>query len=111
MHGHTSLILLILSGKEAPLGGVMNPDTDTLGKILGAVNSIKPIFASGKPVAAICHDPWTLIEADVVRGRKMTLSPSLQNNLRNAGPVGRPGGSHRPGLSYEPQTRRPAGLQ
>jgi protease I len=42
-------------------------------------------FDSGKPVAAICHAPWTLIEADVVRGRTLTSWPSLQTDLRNAG--------------------------
>ena len=42
-------------------------------------------MASGKPVAAICHAPWTLIEADCVRGRRVTSWPSLQTDLRNAG--------------------------
>ena len=40
---------------------------------------------SGKPVAAICHAPWTLVEADVVRGKRVTSWPSLQTDLRNAG--------------------------
>ena len=64
-------------------GGVANPDflrTDS-----GAVAFIKAFFDAGKPVAAICHAPWTLIEADVVRGRTMTSYPSLQTDLRNAG--------------------------
>jgi protease I len=64
-------------------GGVMNPDT--LRTIPEAVQFVKSFFAAGKPVAAICHGPWTLIEADVVRGRKMTSYPSLQTDLRNAG--------------------------
>ncbi len=64
-------------------GGVMNPDT--LRTIPAAVQFIKAFFAAGKPVAAICHGPWTLIEAGVVRGRKMTSYPSLQTDLRNAG--------------------------
>ena len=64
-------------------GGVMNPDT--LRTNPQAVAFIKAFFEAGKPVAAICHGPWTLIEAGVVRGRKMTSYPSLQTDLRNAG--------------------------
>lgn len=45
----------------------------------------KAFFDAGKPVAAICHAPWTLIEADVVRGRRMTSWPSLATDLRNVG--------------------------
>ncbi|HIW61744.1 MAG TPA: type 1 glutamine amidotransferase [Candidatus Stackebrandtia excrementipullorum] len=64
-------------------GGVANPDflrTDE-----HAVRFIEEFFTVGKPVAAICHAPWTLAEADVVRGRTMTSYPSLQTDLRNAG--------------------------
>ncbi len=64
-------------------GGVANPDalrTDS-----DAVAFVKAFFDAGKPVAAICHAPWTLIEADVVRGRTLTSWPSLQTDLRNAG--------------------------
>ena len=64
-------------------GGVANPDalrTDAV-----AVAFVKAFFDAGKPVAAICHAPWTLVEADVVRGRRMTSWPSLQTDLRNAG--------------------------
>ena len=64
-------------------GGVANPDqlrTDP-----DAVGFVKAFFDAGKPVGAICHAPWTLIEADVVRGRTMTSWPSLQTDLRNAG--------------------------
>ena len=50
-----------------------------------AVAFAKSFFDAGKPVAAICHAPWTLVEADVVRGRRMTSWPSLQTDLRNAG--------------------------
>jgi deglycase len=50
-----------------------------------AVAFLKGFFDEGKPVAAICHGPWTLIEADVVRGRKITSWPSLKTDLRNAG--------------------------
>ena len=50
-----------------------------------AVAFVKSFATSGKPIAAICHGPWTLIEADVVRGKKMTSWPSLQTDLRNAG--------------------------
>ncbi len=64
-------------------GGVANPDH--LRTQPGAVEFIKSFVTAGKPVAAICHAPWTLIEADVVRGRTMTSWPSLQTDLRNAG--------------------------
>ncbi|GAA4896689.1 protease I [Stackebrandtia albiflava] len=64
-------------------GGVANPDfLRTNGE---AVRFVAEFFTVGKPVAAICHAPWTLIEADVVRGRRMTSWPSLQTDLRNAG--------------------------
>jgi protease I len=64
-------------------GGVANPDqlrTDT-----DAVQFVRAFFAAGKPVGAICHAPWTLINADVVDGRTLTSWPSLQTDLRNAG--------------------------
>jgi protease I len=64
-------------------GGVINGDfvrADT-----DAVAFVKAFFDAGKPVAAICHAPWVLAEADVVRGRRMTSWPSLQTDLRNAG--------------------------
>ncbi|WP_037309028.1 type 1 glutamine amidotransferase domain-containing protein [Saccharomonospora viridis] len=64
-------------------GGVANPDilrTDP-----NAVSFVRDFFTKGKPVAAICHAAWTLIEADVVRGRRLTSWPSLQTDLRNAG--------------------------
>lgn len=64
-------------------GGVANPDalrTDD-----AAVAFIQAFVESGKPVAAICHAPWTLIEADVVRGKRITSWPSLRTDLRNAG--------------------------
>lgn len=64
-------------------GGVANPDA--LRRDGKAVAFVKDFVASGKPVAAICHAPWTLIEADVVRGRTLTSWPSLQTDLRNAG--------------------------
>ncbi|HEX3004549.1 MAG TPA: type 1 glutamine amidotransferase domain-containing protein [Angustibacter sp.] len=64
-------------------GGVANPDALRLDD--SAVAFAKAFMESGKPVAAICHAPWTLIEADVVRGRTMTSWPSLQTDLRNAG--------------------------
>ncbi len=64
-------------------GGVANPDA--LRTEEKAVAFIKAFVGSGKPVAAICHAPWTLIEADVVRGRRLTSWPSLQTDLRNAG--------------------------
>ena len=64
-------------------GGVINPDH--LRMEPKAVQFVKDFVKSGKPVAAICHGPWTLIEAGVVRGKTMTSWPSLQTDLRNAG--------------------------
>lgn len=64
-------------------GGVMNPDK--LRMIPEAVRFVAHFFDAGKPVAAICHGPQLLIEAGVVRGRKLTSYPSLQTDLRNAG--------------------------
>ena len=64
-------------------GGVMNPDKLRMDE--KAVGFIKAFFDAGKPVAAICHAPWTLVEADVVRGRRMTSWPSLRKDLENAG--------------------------
>jgi deglycase len=64
-------------------GGVANPDLLRMDD--RAVAFAKGFFAAGKPVAAICHAPWTLIEADVVRGRTLTSWPSLRTDIRNAG--------------------------
>jgi protease I len=64
-------------------GGVANPDQ--LRTKPEAVRFVRAFFEAGKPVAAICHGPWTLVEADVVRGRTLTSWPSLQTDLRNAG--------------------------
>jgi protease I len=64
-------------------GGVANPDN--LRTNADAVSFAKAFFDDGRPVAAICHASWTLIEADVVRGRRLTSWPSLQTDLRNAG--------------------------
>ena len=64
-------------------GGVANPDALRMDE--QAVSFVGDFVRSGKPVAAICHAPWTLIEADVVRGRTLTSWPSLQTDLRNAG--------------------------
>jgi protease I len=64
-------------------GGVANPDN--LRTHEDAVAFVREFLASGKPVAAICHAPWTLIEADVVKGRKLASWPSLQTDIRNAG--------------------------
>jgi protease I len=64
-------------------GGVANPDflrTDG-----AAVRFVRSFFEAGKPVAAICHAPWMLVEADVVRGRTLTSWPSLRMDIRNAG--------------------------
>ena len=64
-------------------GGVMNPDHLRLEP--KAIHFIREFFAAGKPVAAICHGPWTLIDAGVARGRRMTSYPSLRMDLKNAG--------------------------
>jgi protease I len=64
-------------------GGVLNPDQLRLEK--AAVDFIRAFFESGKPVAAICHGPQLLIEADVVRGRRLTSYPSVKRDLINAG--------------------------
>jgi protease I len=64
-------------------GGVANPDALRLDA--DAVAFIKGFFEDDKPVAAICHAPWSLVEADVVRGRRLTSWPSLRTDLRNAG--------------------------
>jgi protease I len=64
-------------------GGVANPDN--LRTHPEAVQFVKDFFEAGKPVGVICHGPWTLIEAGVVDGRKLTSWPSLQTDLRNAG--------------------------
>ncbi|TXS26200.1 type 1 glutamine amidotransferase domain-containing protein [Streptomyces sp. gb1(2016)] len=64
-------------------GGTMNPDqlrTDP-----DAVTFVREFMGTGKPVASICHGPWTLAEADVVRGRRLTSWPSIRTDLRNAG--------------------------
>jgi protease I len=64
-------------------GGVANPDqlrTDD-----AAVRFVQSVFEAGKPAAVICHGPWTLVEADVVRGRTLSSWPSLQTDIRNAG--------------------------
>jgi protease I len=62
---------------------VANPDA--LRTDEDAVSFVRDFVAAGKPVAAICHAPWTLIEADVVKDRRVTSWPSLQTDLRNAG--------------------------
>jgi protease I len=64
-------------------GGVANPDQLRTDK--EAVDFVKAMILAGKPVAAICHGPWTLVEADVVKGRTLTSWPSLKTDLRNAG--------------------------
>jgi protease I len=64
-------------------GGVMNPDA--LRMQSKAVEFVKAFFDAGKPVAVICHGPWTVIEAGVARGRRIAAWPSLKTDLRNAG--------------------------
>jgi protease I len=64
-------------------GGVMNPDT--LRTQPKAVSFVKAFFDAGKPVAAICHGPWTVVEAGAAKGYRMTSWPSLQTDIRNGG--------------------------
>jgi protease I len=64
-------------------GGVRNPDKLRMDR--EAVALVRAFAEGGKPVAAICHGPWLLVEADVVRGRTLTSYPSLQTDIRNAG--------------------------
>jgi protease I len=64
-------------------GGVANPDF--LRADEDVVRFVRSFFEAGKPVAAICHGPWTLVEADAVRGRTLTSWPSLKTDIRNAG--------------------------
>lgn len=66
-------------------GGVMNPDR--LRMDAKTVEFVKAIADAGKPIAAICHGPWTLVEADAVRGRHLTSWPSLKTDLTNAGAI------------------------
>ncbi|WP_280400205.1 type 1 glutamine amidotransferase domain-containing protein [Nocardia carnea] len=64
-------------------GGTTNPDK--LRQDPDAVRFVREFFATGKPVGVICHGPWTLVEADVVRGRTLTSYPSVRTDIRNAG--------------------------
>jgi deglycase len=64
-------------------GGVANPDQ--LRTDQRAIDFLREVFSEGKPVGVICHGPWTLVEADLVRGRKITSWPSLKTDIRNAG--------------------------
>ncbi|WP_019135097.1 type 1 glutamine amidotransferase domain-containing protein [Cellulomonas massiliensis] len=64
-------------------GGTVNPDK--LRMDAAAVRFVRDFVTSGKPVASICHGPWSLVEADVARGRRLTSWPSVRTDLRNAG--------------------------
>jgi protease I len=64
-------------------GGTVNPDKLRMDP--DAVAFVREFFESGKPIGAICHGPWTLVEADVVAGRQITSWPSVRTDLRNAG--------------------------
>lgn len=66
-------------------GGQMNPDNLRIND--DAVNFVKSFFTSEKPVAAICHGPWVLVEADVIEGRSVTSYPSIKTDLINAGAI------------------------
>jgi protease I len=64
-------------------GGVGNPDMLRINE--SAVQFVRDFFDSGKPIGVICHGPWTLVEADVLKGRTITSWPSLKTDIRNAG--------------------------
>jgi protease I len=64
-------------------GGVINPDKLRISR--DAIQFVKDFFDSGKPIGVICHGPWSLVEADVVRGRTLTSWPSVRTDIRNAG--------------------------
>ena len=64
-------------------GGVANPDN--LRADADAIRFVQDFFKTGKPVGVICHGPWTLVEADLVRGRTLTSYPSIRTDIRNAG--------------------------
>jgi protease I len=64
-------------------GGTCNPDT--LRQNADVIGFVQAIAAAGKPIAAICHAPWTLVEADLVRGKRLTSFPSVRTDIRNAG--------------------------
>jgi protease I len=64
-------------------GGTMNPDNLRVDE--SAIGFVQEFFKTGKPVGVICHGPWTLVEADLVRGRTLTSYPSIRTDIRNAG--------------------------
>jgi protease I len=64
-------------------GGTVNPDKLRISQ--DAIGFIKEFFATGKPIGVICHGPWSLVEADLVRGRTLTSWPSVRTDIRNAG--------------------------
>jgi protease I len=64
-------------------GGAVNPDN--LRQDDGVISFLQDFFKAGKPVGVICHGPWTLVEADLVRGRTLTSYPSIRTDIRNAG--------------------------
>ena len=64
-------------------GGTVNPDNLRVDD--DAIGFVQAIAKAGKPIGAICHGPWTLVEADLVRGRKLTSYPSIRTDIRNAG--------------------------
>jgi protease I len=64
-------------------GGTVNPDNLRVDE--DAISFVQEIAKAGKPIASICHGPWTLVEADLVRGRRLTSYPSIRTDIRNAG--------------------------
>lgn len=64
-------------------GGTCNPDT--LRQNSDVIGFVQAVAGAGKPIAAICHAPWTLVEADLVKGKRLTSFPSLRTDIRNAG--------------------------
>ena len=64
-------------------GGVFNPDALRMDE--NVISFLQEFFKTGKPVGVICHGPWTLVEADLVKGRTLTSWPSIRTDIRNAG--------------------------
>lgn len=84
---HVDLVLASASARDFDAvvipGGLYNPDT--LRSTPEAVKFIRAFAKAGKPIAAICHGPWVLIEADLVSGRRLTSWPAIRTDVRNAG--------------------------
>src|SRR6056297_24078 len=85
LNGKHVAILIAPKGTEHVEFAEPKAAVERSGGRVSVVGFVRGILEKGKPVAAICHDPWVLLEADVVRGRTLTSYPSLQTDVRNAG--------------------------